>query len=155
MNCSFDLKAYVLKEMDAVARSQVEAHADKCAGCREEIARLRLTCDALSVLREEEIPKRIAFVSDKIFEPKWWQAYLRPQFIGMALVAVAILAHALMRPVSDATIQTRVDEAVRVAVAESEKRQAETLAVALADYQMLSRQMVSFYKVSNRMEVGQ
>ena len=42
--------------------------------CREELARLRLTLDALSTLREEEMPRRIAFVSDKVFEPRWWQS---------------------------------------------------------------------------------
>ena len=47
--------------------------------CREELATLRLTLDTLSTLREEEIPRRIAFVSDQIFEPRWWQRYLESQ----------------------------------------------------------------------------
>ena len=43
--------------------------------------RCGVTLDALSTLREEEIPRRIAFVSDKVFEPRWWQKlFLRPSF---------------------------------------------------------------------------
>ena len=47
----------------------MEAHVETCPRCREELDRLRLTEAALFALRDEEIPQRIAFVSDKIFEP--------------------------------------------------------------------------------------
>ena len=35
-----------------------------------------LTQTALLSLADEEIPQRIAFVSDKVFEPRWWQTHL-------------------------------------------------------------------------------
>ena len=70
MSCSpFDLRDYFLKELTDPQQRQVEAHVKTCPPCREELERLRLTEAALSALRDEEIPQRIAFVSDKIFEP--------------------------------------------------------------------------------------
>ncbi len=97
-----DWNAYALGEMDAHARHEAETHAAACADCQDELANLRVTLDALATLREEEIPRRIAFVSDKVFEPTWWdqikQTLLRPSFAGAALIAVTILAHAFVRP---------------------------------------------------------
>ena len=68
-----DWKAYVLRELGQDAHRQAEAHLAACSTCHEEVATLRLTLDTLSTLREEEMPRRIAFVSDKVFEPRWWQ----------------------------------------------------------------------------------
>ena len=68
-----DWKAYTLGEMDAVARRDAETHAASCSACQEELAGLQVTLDAMAVLREEELPRRIAFVSDKVFEPSAWQ----------------------------------------------------------------------------------
>jgi anti-sigma factor RsiW len=124
MSCeSYDWKAYALGELDRPARIEAESHAAACANCRDELATLRLTLDTLSTLREEEIPRRIAFVSDKVFEPRWWQRYLSPNFAAACVVAAAILVHAFARPsLSDAQIQAqiqaRVDVAVNKAVAE-------------------------------------
>ena len=121
MSCSsYDWKAYALGEVDPGDRHQAEAHAAACAKCREELATLRLTLDALSTLREEEIPRRIAFVSDKVFEPRWWQAFLRPSFAAATVIAAAILVHGwMMRPVPSAApsidtaaIQSRIDAAL-------------------------------------------
>jgi len=110
---SFDWKAYALGELDAKERRTAEAHAATCSGCRKDLAEARLTLDALSTLREEEVPRRIAFVSDKVFEPKWWQAFLKPSFAAGALIAGAILVHAFLRPAAnDAAIQARIDQAI-------------------------------------------
>src|SRR6266849_2939470 len=99
MSCSsYDWKAYALREMDLAGRREAESHAANCPACREELATLRLTLDALSTLREEEVPRRIAFVSDKVFEPRWWQSFLRPSFAAAAVIAAAILVHAFVRP---------------------------------------------------------
>jgi hypothetical protein len=111
-----------------------------------------MTLDAMATLREEELPRRIAFVSDKVFEPRWYQkiaqAFLRPSFAAAGLIAAAILIHAFVRPVSApnniaAQVDTRaiesrvtaevtarlqnemaaaVNTAVTKAVAETEKR---------------------------------
>ena len=99
-----DWKSYALGELDARARQAAESHVAACAECQDELAGLRVTLDAMATLREEELPRRIAFVSDKVFEPRWYekliQAFLRPSFAAAALIAAAILVHAFVRPVS-------------------------------------------------------
>jgi anti-sigma factor RsiW len=164
MSCSnYDWKGYVLGELDAVNRREAEAHAAHCSLCREELASTRLTLDALSTLREEEIPRRIAFVSDKVFEPRpwqrWWQAFLRPSFAGAMAIALAILAHAWVsfnfnaRP--DAAIQAQIDNrinaAVTRAVAEADQRQVQELKQLFPDYDILSKQNMLMYAKNARM----
>lgn len=145
MSCSpFNLKDYLLEELAESQHRQVEQHVRGCDGCRQELQRLRLTQTSLLALREEEIPQRIAFVSDKVYEPsrlrRWWQAlWISPArlgFVSAAMLSVAILGAALIRPapvaapaaqpdlarLEDAFVQ-RLHVAVRQAVAESEARQ--------------------------------
>ena len=99
-----DWKSYALGELDARARQEAESHVAACADCQDELAGLRVTLDAMATLRDEELPRRIAFVSDKVFEPRWdeklTQAFLRPSFAAAGLIAAAILVHAFVRPVS-------------------------------------------------------
>lgn len=129
MNCeSFDWKAYALGELAAGERREAEAHAGSCDACRNELAHVRLTLDTLSELREQEIPQRIAFVSDKVFEPRWWEAFLRPSFGAALVVAAAIVAHGYItrpQPVSEAAIQVRVNQAVGLAVADLQQENAD------------------------------
>ena len=145
MNCSsVDVKAYALGE--APPDAACAAHIESCESCREELERLRLTRDALLTLPEEEIPRRIAFVSDKIFEPRWWQRIWQSgpvmAFASACVLAVAILAHDYARPAAQppqaalvsasveqqiqAEVEKRVDariaSAVNKATAESEAR---------------------------------
>jgi len=99
-----DWKSYALGELDSRARQEAESHVAACADCQDELAGLRVTLDAMATLREEELPRRIAFVSDKVFEPRWYerltQTFLRPSFAAAAVIAAAILVHAFVRPVS-------------------------------------------------------
>ncbi len=115
-----DWKAYALGELNPEARAQAEAHATTCSACSEELASLRLTLDMMSTLREEEIPRRIAFVSDKVFEPRWWQRIFNPTFASACLIALAILVHGFIRPVN---ADAQVDAAVAKAVARLEVKQ--------------------------------
>jgi hypothetical protein len=157
MSCSpFDLRDYFLKELPESEQRQVEAHVRNCQPCFEELDRLRVTEAALFALREEEIPQRIGFVSDKIFEPspwrRWWAALwgstARLAFASAAMLSIAILVAALrpagqiaLRPVasqvvkaiSDTEIQTRIDTAVAKAVAQVDARQTEKTKQLLAD----------------------
>ena len=150
-----DWRAYSFGELDAAARQQAESHAATCADCQDELGGLRVTLDALATLREEEIPRRIAFVSDKVFEPRWWQKmFLRPSFAAAAVVAAAILVHGFARPVvvpagsvDTAAIEARItsevsqrlqsemaatlNTAVTKAVADTEKRDDQRTAVLL------------------------
>jgi len=142
MSCSpFDLNDYFLKELADSERRQVEGHVRECGRCREELERLRLTEASLFALREEEIPQRIAFVSDKVFEPapwrRWcaafWGSAARLGFASAAMLSVAILVFALtrgpaQRPVTgvsagSADVQVQIQAAVDKAVHESEARQ--------------------------------
>jgi hypothetical protein len=103
----------LLGELGPEDRGQHEECAAECPACREELATLRVTLDALSTLREEEIPRRIAFVSDKVFEPRWWQNVFRPSFAAGAVIAAAILIHAFVRPPA-APLTPQVDTAAAV-----------------------------------------
>ena len=147
-----DWRAYSFGELDTEARRAAEKHAASCADCQDELAGLRVTLDALATLREEEIPRRIAFVSDKVFEPRWWQKlFLRPSFAAGAVIAAAILAHGFVRPVAapgapvntaalearvtaevsgrvQAEMAAAVNTAVTKAVAETEKRDDQRMA---------------------------
>lgn len=147
MSCSpFDLRDYVLSELAEEDRREVERHVRTCAGCHEELERLRVTQAALLVLREEEVPQRIGFVSDKVFEPwplrRGWQAFwgsaARLGFASAAMLSIALITFTLLRPGLgplppgpqpdtarfEAEIASRVDAAVEKAVAQSEARQA-------------------------------
>jgi hypothetical protein len=154
MSCSpFDLRDFFLKELADPQQRQVEAHVRNCAPCREELDRLRITEAALFSLRDEEIPQRVAFVSDPIFEPSPWRRWLasfwgsgaRLGFASAAMLSTALIVFALHRPAvappivqiapagvaqiatvaaSDVDIQARIDAAVAKAVGQVQVRQA-------------------------------
>src|SRR5215471_4225041 len=99
MSCSpFDLRDYFLKELAPPQQLQTEAHVKNCDACRDELEQLRATEAMLFSLRDEEIPQRIGFISDKIFEPsparRWlaafWGSTARLGFASAAVLSVAI-----------------------------------------------------------------
>jgi hypothetical protein len=124
----------------------VEEHVVRCEECAGELERVRVTGMALATVPEEELPRRIGFVSDKVFEPspvaRWWQAFwmsgARMASASVALLAVAILVHAFYQPrrvevttgtplvvaaaADPAAIQAAVDRAVAKAVNATEAR---------------------------------
>lgn len=115
MSCSsIDLKEYFFGEASSEDRRRVEDHLESCAGCSEELSRLQLTQATLSALRDEELPHRIAFVSDKVFEPRWyqrlWNSGARLGFVAAAMLACAILVHAFVRP-APAPVLAKADSA--------------------------------------------
>lgn len=152
MDCDVDLKSYVLGEATSAERGAVNAHIRECSACREELGRLRAAQSVLMTLREEEPPRRIAFVSDQVFEPSWWRRLLAPHpAYGLAaagVLAAAIVAHgAMTRPaarVNQAAIEARVahqiqqkldarvQTAVTQAVANAEAQDREKTAALLA-----------------------
>jgi anti-sigma factor RsiW len=152
MTCeTYDWKSYVLGEMDSPGPREAEAHAAVCPNCREELATLRLTLDTLSTLREEEIPRRIAFVSDQIFEPRWYVRAFRglwsPNFAAACVIAGAILVHAFARPASNDQMQAQVDAAVNKAVAIVQAKDAEQIDRITSFYDNRSSEM--YMKVAN------
>ena len=143
MNCSIDLKAYALGELDRREVAAAEQHIHACQACQEELERLNFTKVALAAVLEEEPPQRIAFVSDAVFEPRWWERIWQSGpvmgFASALVLAAAILGHAAIHPALvltpppakianlDAQVQKQLDERVHVAVtkavAEVEQRQ--------------------------------
>ena len=168
MSCSpFDLKEYFLQELPSPQRLQVEAHVRNCVTCGEELDRQQITGAALFSLHDEEIPQRIAFVSDKIFEPspvrRWfagfWGSTARLGFASAALLSSSIFFFAATRPApaptppavtttvaanashaapSQAEIQQQIQQAVAIAVAQVEARQAEKTTKLVADLERRS-----------------
>jgi anti-sigma factor RsiW len=157
MSCSpFDLRDYLFGELAENQRRQVDLHLRSCGGCHEDFERLRVTHAALMGLRDEEVPQRIGFVSDKIFEPSMvrraWQAFwgssARLGFASAAMLSAALVVFTFFRPAPpapvvagiqppgaariEAIVAARVDAAVAKAVAETEQRQARKTAELLA-----------------------
>jgi anti-sigma factor RsiW len=136
MSCSpFDLRDYYLKELTDPQQRQVESHVKDCSACREELERLRLTQAALFSLRDEEIPQRIAFVSDPVFEPSGPPlvdrslgiARTRLGFASAAMLSAALLISAFTwssgRGPAAGLSSAEVDRRIQQAVYASEARQ--------------------------------
>ena len=153
MSCSpFDLRDYLFGELAEPDRRQVEGHVHSCVHCNEDLERLRLTHSTLLALRDEEVPQRIGFVSDKVFEPSpvrraWhslWGSAPKLGFASAAMLSAALVIFAFFRPATiisapaqeTAKIEQQVSERVTAAVAkavnESEARQASKTAALLA-----------------------
>ncbi len=177
MSCSpFDLRDYFLQELPDPQQRLVEAHVKTCQPCREELDRLHFTEAALCSLRDEEIPQRIAFVSDKIFEPspwrRWWNGFwgsaARLGFASAVMLSAAIVVYALrpvqplphlaappqiVQTISDSDIQARVDAAVTKAVAEVEARETAKTQHLVADLDSARQRMVwaaSTYEIAEK-----
>jgi anti-sigma factor RsiW len=151
MNCSSeDLKAYFLGELSSRDKAPVEDHVRACQSCREELERLKLTHTALLALEEEEVPRRISFVSDKVFEPRWYETIWRSGpamgFASAVILAAAILTYGFTRPVVAVTptvdttqieqriereVNARLDAVVAKAVSDAQSRQAAEFAKVL------------------------
>lgn len=158
MSCSsIDLKAYLLGEAPEAERRRTAGHVAGCAACADELDRLQATETALRTLREEEIPRRIAFVSDDVFEPRWWQRLWRsgPQlgFVSAAMLSLAILSHGMLRPAAPAVEPARLEATVQRAVDEAERRlearHRADLQVVAETYEVLSKRL-SVYMAAYR-----
>lgn len=92
-----DLRDYLFNELSSAEKAEVDAWLATSAAGRAELDLLRLTNQALLSLPEEEIPQRIAFVSDKVFEPSPWArlaSWLQlegPRFAFGMTAALAVL----------------------------------------------------------------
>ncbi len=153
MSCSpFDLRDYLFGELEKAERRQVDQHLRTCGSCHEEMERLRVTQSTLLALPEEEIPQRIAFVSDPVFAPsgagRWWRGFWesapRLGFVSAAMLSAALVIIAF-RPVAavpvtatpdtariEQQVTARVTAELRQAVAENEAREEKKTAELLA-----------------------
>jgi len=132
MSCSpYDLRDYLFDELSAPQHGEVRAHLKTCGPCSTELEGLRSTQTALLALRDEEIPQRIGFVSDKVFEPSpvrrfvfgIWTSAARLGFVSAALLSAAILVHAVRpvpivhNPAQPVFTQAELDRRINAAVA--------------------------------------
>jgi len=119
------LRDFAFDELAAPARAEMERHLAGCAACAAELAELQLTTAALRVLPDREIPQRIAFVSDKVFQPSpvvrffssFWNSGAQLAFASSCLIAVAIVFSAYRRP---AEIQSQPHSVVNAALTRDE-----------------------------------
>jgi anti-sigma factor RsiW len=182
MSCSpFDLRDYLLGELAADERRQVDLHMRSCNGCHEDLERLRITHSTLLALRDEEVPQRIGFVSDKVFEPsparRAWQAFWGSSpklgFASAAMLSAALVVFAFFRPAPAAPVAVsalptdtakitaqfsgRMTAAVEKAVAESETRQARKTAelLAAAEQRFEQRRQMDMLRVAEGLSVLQ
>ncbi len=179
MSCSpFDLRDYLLGELSAEERRQVDVHARSCGGCHEELERLRITHSTLLALRDEEVPQRIGFVSDKVFEPslarRAWEAFwgspAKLGFASAAILSATLVIFTFFRQAPavasvaapdaskiEAQVSARVSAAVEKAVAQSEARQASKTAelLAAAEQRFARQRQADMLNVEQRLSVLQ
>ncbi len=130
------LRDYAFGELPADRQPELEQHLGVCGECTLELDRLRLTTAALRALPDREIPQRIAFVSDKVFEPSpvsrffagFWNSASRLGFASACVLGAALIVSAYHRPVEVRTVvqaantstdvSQQVNDAVTKAVAQ-------------------------------------
>jgi anti-sigma factor RsiW len=143
MSCpEIDVKDYFFGELPEAQRASAERHLAACSDCAAELEQLQGIRGTLMTLRDEEPPRRIGFVSDKIFEPspfrRWlssfWLSGARLGFASAAMLSVALLVFSarqqpkvIERRVEVAStqqvdVQAVVAQAVNAAMAEQDKK---------------------------------
>jgi anti-sigma factor RsiW len=124
------VRDYAFDELAAAERRSVEQHLAQCSSCAAELDQIRLTTAALRVLPDREVPRRISFVSDRVFEPRsgflsgFWNSAARLGFASACVLAVGLSFAAYHRQPEVRTIvqtadisKAALDEAVNRAVA--------------------------------------
>jgi anti-sigma factor RsiW len=147
------LRDYAFDELPTGDRPAIERHLAECADCAQELDQLRLTTAALRMLPDREIPQRIAFVSDKVFQPSPLVRFFgaRLGFASACVLAAALLVFAYHRPapqqvvavappaVNTADFSKQIDDAVTKAVAQVRQEDAKMTQAALAAYDRKNR----------------
>jgi anti-sigma factor RsiW len=130
MECTgFDWKGYALGELSAADTAECDRHAQACERCRTELAQYRATVSGLRrLLPQVEPPRRIVFTPEPVEAASWWRRMWQssPQlgFASAAVLALAIVAHALLArvpaapaPAQTAQIEVRVHEEAQKEIA--------------------------------------
>jgi anti-sigma factor RsiW len=133
MSCSpYDLRDYLFDELTPAQNGEVRTHLKACTPCNTELDSLRSTQAALLTLRDEEMPQRIGFVSDKVFEPspfrRWlagfWTSGARIGFVSSAMLSAALIVHTFLplpaqivhnsaqSPMTQAQLENKINELV-------------------------------------------
>lgn len=110
------VRDYVFDELAAPERRGLEEHLPQCPDCAAELDRLRLTTAALRVLPEQEMPRRIAFVQDRVPASGWlagfWNSAARLGFASACVLTAGLVYFASHRPAEvHTTVQASAAEA--------------------------------------------
>ncbi|MDQ6705445.1 MAG: hypothetical protein M3Z85_05715 [Acidobacteriota bacterium] len=155
MSCSpSDLNDFFWNELAETDRREVERHVKSCRACGTELDRLKTTQAALKTLPDEEIPRRIGFLSDRVFEPsrarRWWAEFwasaAKLGFASAAMLSAALVVFAVHEPpavtltkvvttheaAAPVDISRQVHDAIVQAVAETQARDSKKTEALLA-----------------------
>jgi len=140
------LRDYAFDELPPGERPGMEQHIAACADCAAELDQLRVTTAVLRVLPDREIPQRIAFISDKVFQPSplarffggFWNSAARLGFASACVLGGALVVFAYHRPapvaqgeirtvIQTADVSKQIDAAVAQAVAKIHEEDARML----------------------------
>jgi hypothetical protein len=91
-----DLSAYVDDMLSERARRRLEAHLDSCEACRQELAELRVTVEALGSLPMAEAPRSFTLAAAPVAEVRPRPAARRLEFGLRLATATAAFALALV-----------------------------------------------------------
>lgn len=152
------LRDYAFDEVPGGERLAIERHLAECAECAQELDQLRLTTAALRILPDREIPQRIAFVSDKVFQPSplarfaagFWNSAARLGFVSACVLAAALIVFAYHRPApqqvaitapvaNNVDVSKQINDAVAKAVTQVRREDAKMTQAALAAYDQKNR----------------
>jgi anti-sigma factor RsiW len=146
------LRDYAFDELTQDERRAMEQHLAGCGACVMELDQLRLTTAALRTLPDREIPQRIAFVSDRVFEPsafrRFWDSGARLGFASACVLAAALVvsvwhyrpaeeihtvvqAEAPIKGASQTASTSEIDAAVAKAVAQVRAEDAQMIQAAV------------------------
>jgi hypothetical protein len=150
-----ELQDYFFGELNQEERARMEKQLACSEELRGELRRLEMTATALRMLPDEEPPQRIAFVSDKVFQPSLagragkWLTGAVPILASAALSGLVVFAVVERRPQmtpapaaiehrtevvrTPAMDQAEVKGLIATAVAAAEARNAEKMRVTLAE----------------------
>jgi anti-sigma factor RsiW len=122
---------YAFDELAPTERRSMEQHLAQCSDCAGQLDQLRLTTAALRILPDLEVPRRIAFVSDKVFEQGWltgfWNSAARLGFASACVLAAGLSFAAWHRQ----PIDQAVNKAVALAVEKTRAEDAQLTQAAL------------------------
>ena len=144
MSTCESLRDYAFDELSGAERVAMDRHVQTCGACEAELRSIRLTTAALRSIPDREIPQRIAFVSDKVFEPSGVARFFQTLWVGRmgvasaCLVAGALLVSTMRRAaeiptvVQTADISGQIEGAVAKAVAQVRTEDAKLMQNVLA-----------------------
>lgn len=118
---SEELHDYAFDELPASSGNSMEEHIANCRVCAAELDGLQLTTAALRILPDREIPQRIAFVSDKVFEPsasaRWftgfWNSASKLGFASACVLGAALIVSGTRHSTPSAEL-TKIDLTAQV-----------------------------------------